>query len=467
MWDWCAGLGAWAAWYQGAATALLLAALATILANRQPSTRLTVARHAIAGLWLLLAASVVPPLWGAVAGLGAGSVAASVRSRSEPRTVSDPSPSREVITPRAAVCETTPTDPAFPPRDFSVLTRPPILRDCPEIVLSTAANGLIDPGCDPTASSLPASADSTAAPSPGAEPDRLPVLGWVGLFWLVGGLATAGWQVGGFLAAHRLLRGAVEPPGSWRSALANLAGGRGRLPRLLVSPNAPGPLAVGLLRPTIVLPGPASDRDREPEGRIAAAIAHEYAHIRRGDLRLLAASRLLTPILASHPAYWLLRRLIRSDQEALADASAVQAAGGDPFSYAEALIDWARPRSGSAGFAAVGLGLGGRSDLPERIARLLDRGRRVEPSCPRRWSIASALATVGLVALLSARGIGSDPAAPVSHQCGDCEHTRRLTVVPAYVCPPEAIEPFRPVVADFRCPTDPATSVPTVTDLDR
>ena len=69
-------------------------------------------------------------------------------------------------------------------------------------------------------------------------------------------------------------------------------------------------------------------------------LAHEWAHIRRGDLWLLAASRLLLVVLFAHPLYWLLRRRLRFDQELMADAEAAAICGRQE--YAETLFAWAR-----------------------------------------------------------------------------------------------------------------------------
>ena len=125
------------------------------------------------------------------------------------------------------------------------------------------------------------------------------------------------------------------------------------------------------------------------------------AHIRHGDLWLLALGRFLLAVLFTHPLFWLLRRAIRGDQELLADAVA---AGDNPHDYAEELVRLVRmtgadsPRSVSA---AVGI-WEGRSSFSRRIAMLLDETFRVSPTGSHRWRLKAlaAMTVVGLICSL-------------------------------------------------------------------
>lgn len=158
--------------------------------------------------------------------------------------------------------------------------------------------------------------------------------------------------------------------------LTRVVGEDGPAPVLLINDALRQPVAVGVLRPTIILPG--RFLEEEPANRLAAALAHEWAHIRNRDLWLIAASRLLLPVLYAHPAYWWLRRRIRDDQEALADASA--AAVGGRLNYAEVLLSWSLRTPGHPPFATDGgLALFERpSQIKRRILMLLDGSFRVE-----------------------------------------------------------------------------------------
>ncbi len=143
---------------------------------------------------------------------------------------------------------------------------------------------------------------------------------------------------------------------------------------------------MGLLRPAILLPMEFISREDRPA--LAAALRHEEAHVRNGDLRHLAVLRLLLPVLYLHPLYWWMRRRVRLDQELLADAAAT---GADRTTYAETLLSWAGSaaaprRERYAGALAL---IERPSDLQRRIAALLDPTWNTEPRCPRIWRVSA------------------------------------------------------------------------------
>src|SRR6185369_7582438 len=127
---------------------------------------------------------------------------------------------------------------------------------------------------------------------------------------------------------------------------------------------------------------------------VHAALAHEWAHIRHGDLWFLLIERLLVPLLAWHPLFWWLRRSVRLDQELLADAAA---AGNEPVEYAEALLAWAKTaRPAPAGLAALSLWESPHT-LSRRVAMLLDSNRPAARCLSRGWRVAFVLFAAVLV----------------------------------------------------------------------
>ncbi|WP_435008578.1 M56 family metallopeptidase [Tundrisphaera lichenicola] len=255
----------------------------------------------------------------------------------------------------------------------------------------------------------------------------------------VGSVAMVGWLALGALASVRVHRDSREAPGRLREILDRVAGQGGRPPRLILAPKLAHPVAVGLIRPSILLP--IRFVEAEPEGRIEAALTHEWAHIRNGDLWLLAGTRLLLPILFAHPLYFWLRRRIREDQEALADASAAGIDGR--IAYAEALLGWARSGEGRLANRFVpSLGLWGQSSLGSRVALLLDRDFQVEPTSPRRWRLGA-----GVVAVVLVVGLGLAPI-----------HDIAISGPPAIVPHVHPIEPiptiFDPSISVMCCPVE-------------
>lgn len=213
-----------------------------------------------------------------------------------------------------------------------------------------------------------------------------------------GSAMVVAWLMAGAVMARRIRRGAVAASAELHLALERIAG-PSSAPRLLASSQVATPVAMGVFDSTIILPSAmVGAGDAAP---LAPILAHELAHVRNGDLHSLALSRLLLVLLWPQPLYWWLRRSLRLDQEALADAAAAEVAGR--VEYAERLVGWARnqDRGHKAPRLAGAVGLWeGPSQLKRRVALLLDEKFAVMRNCSRRWRGACfgamALAAVGL-----------------------------------------------------------------------
>jgi beta-lactamase regulating signal transducer with metallopeptidase domain len=209
--------------------------------------------------------------------------------------------------------------------------------------------------------------------------------------FVIGASLSLLWLGVGAVQVQRLWRHGREAPAELQALLRQVVGNEVRPPRLLISSHIGQPVALGTLRPVIVLP--AGSVDRVAEADLAAVLAHEWAHIRRGDLWLLALSRWLLTLLFAHPLYWWLRARIREDQEALADAAAAGPEGA--IDYAATLLHWVRLGKKRRG-AAAALALWGKpSELKRRITMLLHPRFPVETRCPVRWRW-GALSAMGL-----------------------------------------------------------------------
>ena len=241
------------------------------------------------------------------------------------------------------------------------------------------------------------------APAPPAAPDAPSTTGpprKALLFLFLGGaLIVALWSLLGAIQAWRLVANSTPAPRRMKSLLSKLARSRGCRPRLRISATVREPLVLGWWRPTILLP--ASFARTEPLPSLQLALAHEWAHVESGDLRVIAQLRLLLPLLFAHPLYWWLRRRIRRDQELLADASAARVSSRTE--YAETLVRWARacatPRP-ILPLAALPL-FQRPSELRRRIEMLLSSRIRVHTRCARTFQIATRIVAVALVLSLS------------------------------------------------------------------
>jgi hypothetical protein len=275
----------------------------------------------------------------------------------------------------------------------------------------------------------------------------------VGLFFAGAGLAI-GWIALGAAQVRRLCRHGVVAPEALQALLRRVAGAAARCPRLLLHSRISQPVALGTIRPTVVLPARAATG--VAEAHLEAVLAHEWAHIRRGDLWLLALSRWLMTLLFFHPLYWWLRRRIREDQEALADAAAAKVEGA--IDYAATLLHWVRLGKKRRG-AAAALALWGKpSELKRRITMLLNPQFPVEPDCPGRWRLgAGGVVALGALALsvLSVRPLPSasaeSPAVkPVAKPTAKtASHVAPQTAVQKKIAEPVKAAQTQAVVADF------------------
>jgi hypothetical protein len=294
------------------------------------------------------------------------------------------------------------------------------------IACAVPAVPLATTDCDPVA---------TGAATPGALPDDRPIVRGAALAFLAGSGMTVLWLFIGSWMTARLLARTAAAPAELRGVLLRVVGEGGRVPGLRIAPGFGQPFVVGVFRPTIVLPARFAG-DEEPEARVEAALRHEWAHIGQGDLALLALLRMLMPLLFAHPLFWRLRRRVRADQEALADARAVEE--GDRLGYAEALLTWARAAPpGPVRSHSGALALWDRpGELRERVALLLTPAFPVETRCPGRWRLLVVSTALALVVSLAAASlaIARASAAEPPHDCRDClEHAPPPSV---FCCPP-------------------------------
>jgi beta-lactamase regulating signal transducer with metallopeptidase domain len=228
-----------------------------------------------------------------------------------------------------------------------------------------------------------------------ARPDSVQsVPSWpviVGVAFAIGAALNLAWLAVGAFEAVRLRHSTRLADSRLQKIVQRIAPDPRKTPRVRLSATIGMPVAIGLVRATIVLPELFAQE--QTDDCLEAALAHEWAHIRNGDLRWLALLRLLNVVLYAQPLFWWLRRTIRADQEALADAAASTLHGDGRLAYAETLVGWARSshRSHPGALASAALALWERpSMLQARVRLLLDRDYRVEEAAPRYWKLAAA-----------------------------------------------------------------------------
>ncbi|RKH44723.1 biotin transporter BioY, partial [Corallococcus llansteffanensis] len=243
----------------------------------------------------------------------------------------------------------------------------------------------------------------------------------VGVAWALLALWGAGvvWQVRGHVRAWQQVRGMrqrarpLQHPTLEEEAefLASEAGLR-RPPLLLVSDEVASPLAAGLLSPVIVLPSKAV---RElPEDALRMALAHEVAHLRRGDLWLGWVPALAETVLFFHPLARQAAREYALAREEACDAEALRLTGAEPADYGELLIAFGITRPPGS---AAALGASAHLHALHRRLRMLEHVD-VIPTHPRRW-LKGALFALGAVVLMPFQVVAKAPAASTPNATTD------------------------------------------------
>ena len=233
---------------------------------------------------------------------------------------------------------------------------------------------------------------------------------WVLAAWTAGVLFFSGRFLRDWLSVRRLSRKNARPADRDRAAAVSrlaLRLGIRRPVRLLESAAVAVPVAIGAIRPAILLPVSAltglSPRDLE------ALLAHELAHVRRHDYLVNLAQCLAETLLFYHPAVWWISGRIRAEREKCCDDLAV-AATGDARSYARALVGLAELSLDGGGLALAATG-GGRRGLVARITRLFPQTSPGGTSAP--W-IVGAVAAGGLLLFGAAAKLASDVVRPAA-----------------------------------------------------
>jgi TonB family protein len=265
----------------------------------------------------------------------------------------------------------------------TVALLPLALRFTPEWTVPTASTFSVEAVAP--AFLAPVSTTLSAAQAPAPIP-------WLLLAWAAGVTLTAAWTALGAWRVRRIVH----------AGKSTEFAGDFSIP-VLISPPSPVPMACGIWKPAVVLPPVA--RNWPPE-RLQAVIAHEVAHIQRGDLWALAIGHVACCLYWFHPLAWLAARQLRIERERACD-DAVLIGGIAAPDYATHLMELARglrrPRIPSAAMADL-------SGLEARVRALLDSKRNHRPMSPR-----AAFATVAafLAILLPAAAVhAQQPAAP-------------------------------------------------------
>jgi beta-lactamase regulating signal transducer with metallopeptidase domain len=167
-------------------------------------------------------------------------------------------------------------------------------------------------------------------------------LGWLlQPVWLAGVVMNLGALLVGLWRLARVsLRARLVTDGPWAAAARRVADlhGLGRPVRLLQSDHPALLVTWGIVTPRVMLP---ADAGSWAEDRIYVVLAHELAHVRRGDWLVQLAGELLRIVYWFNPIMWLACSRVRQESEHACDDAVVNL-GVQGRDYAVHLLELAR-----------------------------------------------------------------------------------------------------------------------------
>jgi beta-lactamase regulating signal transducer with metallopeptidase domain len=204
---------------------------------------------------------------------------------------------------------------------------------------------------------------------------------------------------GGLWQVHRLRTQRVSTPDAdWLERFRALQErlGFNKAVQLLESAMVQTPMAIGWLKPVVLLPIGLVNRLSVAE--VEAILAHELAHIARRDWIFNLLQAFIESLFYFHPAVWWISAVVRRERENCCDDAAL-AATGNPLAFAKALV---QVQEMATPVPVLALGLSGTRRRP-----LLDRVRRIlnQPQQRQSQVMEKITATVILLALLALVGL--------------------------------------------------------------
>jgi TonB family protein len=222
--------------------------------------------------------------------------------------------------------------------------------------------------------------------------------------WTLGTLAGVGLLAAGLVSLRGVSAAARPAPRQpWQRLAAECAAATGvtRPVAVLLSDTSHLLATWGARRPRILLPAAAA---AWPEDRARVVLAHELAHVQRGDWAIQLIADLLRAVFWFNPLLWILCACLRHDSEQACD-DVVMAAGVPADVYASHLLDIARTARRSRTWAPA-MPVARPSTLHRRIVAMLKTDLDRRPLTPRRLAVAivALLAIATPIGMLSGAG---------------------------------------------------------------
>jgi beta-lactamase regulating signal transducer with metallopeptidase domain len=246
--------------------------------------------------------------------------------------------------------------------------------------------------------------------------------------WAIGSAALLVWFAAGWAISGAAVRRAARAPLPWLSELNDLQERLhvGSEVGLRVVDRVSSPVAVGLLRSTILLPSSAVEWSAD---RRRSVLLHELAHVRRSDCRVQAVAQAACALYWFNPLAWIAMAALRVERERACDDEVIRH-GTLPSDYAAHLLDIARDLQPTFAPHAA-LAMARPSELEGRLLAVLATGRARVPDPASSWLVALLIASTTVVAL-SARPVMDPVPPPLPQQPSRALRQSMLGAVPTF-----------------------------------
>jgi len=226
---------------------------------------------------------------------------------------------------------------------------------------------------------------------------------WAGVAGLLVALLT--WQAWRY--RRRILRRMKPAPEAIRRVFTRQQEAQGvRRGTVWMCGEMTTPGVFGAIHPKVLLPLEWQQEFNEDE--LACVLAHEIAHIRRGDIFLGWLTTMLACLYWFHPGVWLAHLYLRREREMACDDAALMATGKDGREYAGTIL---RVAEGFAEKVPAGAGLLGLMEMSDNLLYRIRNAGDMARSRRIRWGW---VLVAGLMVLLLPMAAPPSVAEPTS-----------------------------------------------------
>ncbi len=371
----------WLQSWQTAVVAIILLPLASILGKRRPQIALLLC-------FLVLVKALTPPVFAHRASLVQWIDGFS-----------------ESIPTSLTVAQVDPMTDAPAPDSSAAATPDPIPATTLPLGTETRESNTIPPTAIPltTAPTPGLTTTETSQQKPSLTPASIAVMVWG--FGALVSLAFVGIR---YQRLQRLRRSAPKTHSATESLIAEISQeiGLRRRVSLCIVPDECSPAALGIFRPTILLPQYLTEPYAAKDLR--AILGHELTHIRRRDAAQGLLQCIAQVIWWFHPIIWLCNRRINALREICCDAEAIERLQLPRHDYAQTLLNILK-QGPTTRLPAYVLSATSTNNNVQRIERLMNANIALSYRTPKlAWILAALLA----LAILPGQLVTSQNPAP-------------------------------------------------------